>query len=164
MFEGQLEVSAPVRTKRPNGTRSRITSTSASRIDSRKSQCTREKYPEAKPRIISDNGPQFIARFQGVHSHLGHRLQNPAATRILPSRRGGNMAPLDFGPYLCSLNSPSFMSLQLWIRPPIVLFASDHRTAGKSKRSQVVERFGVPLGRFLNQITAVPACIYGACD
>jgi len=22
----------------------------------------REKYPEAKPRIISDNGPQFIAR------------------------------------------------------------------------------------------------------
>ena len=23
---------------------------------------TKEKYPEAKPRIISDNGPQFIAR------------------------------------------------------------------------------------------------------
>jgi putative transposase len=22
----------------------------------------REKYPEAKPRVISDNGPQFIAR------------------------------------------------------------------------------------------------------
>jgi putative transposase len=22
----------------------------------------KEKYPEAKPRIISDNGPQFIAR------------------------------------------------------------------------------------------------------
>jgi len=25
-------------------------------------QAAREKYPEAKPRIISDNGPQFIAR------------------------------------------------------------------------------------------------------
>jgi len=25
-------------------------------------QRAREKYPEAKPRIISDNGPQFIAR------------------------------------------------------------------------------------------------------
>jgi putative transposase len=25
-------------------------------------QGAREKYPEAKPRIISDNGPQFIAR------------------------------------------------------------------------------------------------------
>jgi putative transposase len=25
-------------------------------------QCAKEKYPEAKPRIISDNGPQFIAR------------------------------------------------------------------------------------------------------
>jgi putative transposase len=25
-------------------------------------ECAKEKYPEAKPRIISDNGPQFIAR------------------------------------------------------------------------------------------------------
>ena len=25
-------------------------------------QRAKEKYPEAKPRIISDNGPQFIAR------------------------------------------------------------------------------------------------------
>jgi len=25
-------------------------------------QGAKEKYPEAKPRIISDNGPQFIAR------------------------------------------------------------------------------------------------------
>jgi len=43
------------------------------------------------------------------------------------------MAPLDFGPYLCPLNSPSFMSLQPWIHPPIALFAADHRTAGKSE-------------------------------
>jgi len=36
-------------------------------------QRAKEKYPEAKPRFISDNGPQFIApRLQGVHSHLGH--------------------------------------------------------------------------------------------
>jgi len=34
------------------------------------------------------------------------------STRMSPSRRGGNMAPLDFGPYLCLLNSLSFMSLQ----------------------------------------------------
>ena len=27
------------------------------------------------------------------------------------------MAPLDFGPYLCPLNSSSFMSLQAWIHP-----------------------------------------------
>jgi hypothetical protein len=36
-------------------------------------QRAKEKYPEAKPRIISDNGPQFIARdFKGFHLHLGH--------------------------------------------------------------------------------------------
>jgi len=30
----------------------------------------KEKYPEAKPRIISDNGPQFIARdFKEFISH-----------------------------------------------------------------------------------------------
>jgi putative transposase len=29
----------------------------------------KEKYPEARPRIISDNGPQFIAReFKGTRS------------------------------------------------------------------------------------------------
>ena len=33
----------------------------------------KEKYPEAKPRIISDNGPQFIARdFKEFIRHLGH--------------------------------------------------------------------------------------------
>ncbi len=33
----------------------------------------KEKYPEAKPRIISDNGPQFIARdFKRVYSDLRH--------------------------------------------------------------------------------------------
>jgi hypothetical protein len=32
---------------------------------------------------------------------------------------------------LCPLNSPSFMTLQPWIHPPIVLLAADHRTAGK---------------------------------
>jgi hypothetical protein len=37
------------------------------------------------------------------------------------------------------------MSLQPWIHPPIVLLAADHRTERKSRRSQVVERFGVPL-------------------
>jgi hypothetical protein len=56
------------------------------------------------------------------------------------------MASLDFGPYLCPLNSPSFISLQPWIHPPIALLAADDRTAGTSTRSQVVERFGVPDG------------------
>jgi hypothetical protein len=60
------------------------------------------------------------------------------------------MAPLVFGPDLRPLNSPSSISLQPWIHPPIVLLAADHRTAGKSKRSQVVERFGVADGRILN--------------
>jgi hypothetical protein len=33
----------------------------------------KELHPEARPRTISDNGPQFIAkRLQGVHSDLGH--------------------------------------------------------------------------------------------
>jgi transposase InsO family protein len=41
-------------------------------------QRAKEKYLEAKPRIISDNGPQFIARdFKGVHSHLGHDARRP---------------------------------------------------------------------------------------
>src|SRR5215470_4650859 len=36
-------------------------------------QRAKETYPEAKPRIISDNGPQFIARdFKEFISHLGH--------------------------------------------------------------------------------------------
>jgi len=39
-----------------------------------------------------------------------------------------------------------FYVLQARIHPPIALFAADHRTAGKSKRSQVVEEFGVPDG------------------
>jgi hypothetical protein len=56
------------------------------------------------------------------------------------------MAPLVFGPYLCPLNSASSMSLQPWIHAPIVLLAADHRTAGKSKSSQVVESVGVPDG------------------
>ena len=32
----------------------------------------REKFPQARPRVISDNGPQFVAKdFQGVHPHCG---------------------------------------------------------------------------------------------
>jgi hypothetical protein len=74
-----------------------------------------------------------------------------------PSRWGGNMAPLDFGPYLCPLNSASFMSLQPWIHPPIALFAADHRTAGRSMRSQVVERFGVPTADHFEHLAAIIA-------
>lgn len=76
------------------------------------------------------------------------------------------MAPLDFGPYLFPLNSSSFMSLQPWIHPPIALFAADHRTAGKSKRSQAVERFGVPDGTSfvrLPQLVKNRARLYAAC-
>src|SRR5690349_10329067 len=33
----------------------------------------KEFHPAARPRIISDNGPQFIGkRLQGIHSGLGH--------------------------------------------------------------------------------------------
>jgi hypothetical protein len=46
------------------------------------------------------------------------------------------MAPLDFGPYLCPLNSPSFLSLQPWIHTPIALWRlmtvpREHRSARK---------------------------------
>lgn len=35
-------------------------------------QRAREQYPDARPRIISDNGPQFIAKdFQGIHPRGG---------------------------------------------------------------------------------------------
>src|SRR5437870_1887754 len=37
-------------------------------------QRAREKYPEAKPRIISDNGPQFIARDFKEFIRCGHHL------------------------------------------------------------------------------------------
>ena len=30
--------------------------------DGGRSEAAKEKYPDAKPRIISDNGPQFIAK------------------------------------------------------------------------------------------------------
>jgi transposase InsO family protein len=47
-------------------------------------QRAKELHPEAKPRIISDNGPQFIAKdLQGVHSDLGHALRQKVAYRTL---------------------------------------------------------------------------------
>jgi len=47
-------------------------------------QCAKEQYPGVKPRIISDNGPQFIAKdFKEVHSHLGHDARQDFA--ILPA-------------------------------------------------------------------------------
>ena len=47
-------------------------------------QRAKEKYPEAKPRIISDNGPQFIARdFKEFISHLGDDAR--AHLAVLPA-------------------------------------------------------------------------------
>ena len=44
-------------------------------------QRAREKYPEAHPRIISDNGPQFIAGgVQELHPALRH---DPCTNRTL---------------------------------------------------------------------------------
>ena len=58
-------------------------------------QRTQEKYTEAKPRIISDNGPQFIARdFQGVHSHLGHDAHPNLALLSPIERKAGALAQI----------------------------------------------------------------------
>jgi transposase InsO family protein len=44
----------------------------------------KEKYPEARPRIISDNGPQFIAKdFKEFHSDIGYDARPNLA--VLPA-------------------------------------------------------------------------------
>ena len=44
----------------------------------------KERYPGVRPRVISDNGPQFIARdLKGVHSSLGHDARQDFT--VLPS-------------------------------------------------------------------------------
>ncbi len=58
-------------------------------------QRAREKYPEAKPRIISDNGPQFIAQgFQGVHPHRGHDARANLALLSAIQRKAGTLAQI----------------------------------------------------------------------
>ena len=52
----------------------------------------KEKHPEAKPRTISDNGPQFIARDQGVFSHLGHDACPNLALLSAVEREAGALA------------------------------------------------------------------------
>jgi transposase InsO family protein len=47
-------------------------------------QGAKERYPQARPQIISDNGPQFIAEgLQGVHSNLGNDARPHLA--VLPT-------------------------------------------------------------------------------
>ena len=57
-------------------------------------QRAREKYPEAKPRIISDNGPQFIARTSRSSSAL--RDDACAHIALLPAieRQAGTLAQI----------------------------------------------------------------------
>jgi transposase InsO family protein len=53
----------------------------------------KEKCPETKPRIISDNGPQFIARdFKGVHSHLRHDARPNLTLLSAVERKAGALA------------------------------------------------------------------------
>jgi len=58
-------------------------------------QAAKEKYPEARPRIISDNGPQFIAKdFKGVHSDLGHDARPHLAVLPLIEREDRALAQI----------------------------------------------------------------------
>ena len=53
---------------------------------SRSLEAAKEKYPQAQPRIISDNGPQFIGT-QGIHSHLGHDARENRLTSAIQRKR-----------------------------------------------------------------------------
>jgi transposase InsO family protein len=58
-------------------------------------QGAKEKYPEARPRIISDNGPQFIAKdFQGIHSDLGHDARPHLAVLSAIERKDRTLAQI----------------------------------------------------------------------
>lgn len=53
----------------------------------------KEKYPEAKPRIISDNGPQFIARdFKEFIRISGHEIRPHFASLPAVERKAGTLA------------------------------------------------------------------------
>ena len=45
-------------------------------------QKAKEKYPEAKPRVISDNGPQFVARDFKQFGPAGPRRRHPVISGI----------------------------------------------------------------------------------
>lgn len=56
----------------------------------------KEKYPEAKPRIISDNGPQFIAKdFKELIriSGMMHLRTSPFCPQSCPARQAGQRVP-----------------------------------------------------------------------
>jgi putative transposase len=57
-------------------------------------QCGKEKYPQARPRIISDNGPVYRAGLQGIHSHLGHDPCAHIAVLSPVERKTGKMEPI----------------------------------------------------------------------
>jgi putative transposase len=61
----------------------------------------KEKYPEANPKIISDEGPVRLPGLQGVHSHLP---DDPRAhLSVLPAVRP--LAPADLGGCGCLIQS-----------------------------------------------------------
>ncbi len=58
-------------------------------------QRVKELHPEARPRIISDNGPQFIAQgLQGVHSALGHDARQTLALLSSIERKDRTLAQI----------------------------------------------------------------------
>ena len=55
----------------------------------------KEKYPEAKPRIISDNGPQFIARdFKEFISDLRYDPRANVSVSSAVKRKIGTLAQI----------------------------------------------------------------------
>src|SRR5262249_46974897 len=53
----------------------------------------KELHPEARPRIISDNGPQFIAKdFKEFHSDVGHDTRQNFAVLSAIERQNRTLA------------------------------------------------------------------------
>ena len=81
-------------------------------------QRAREKYPEAKPRMISDNGPQFMARdFKEFIRISGMTLSSPSdvvsSTTALRTT-GRHAAPLDPHFYVAHPNSIATFLSSWW--------------------------------------------------
>ena len=58
-------------------------------------QAAKEKYPDARPRLISDNGPQFLRQgLQGIHPYLGDDARENVALLSTVERQVGALAQI----------------------------------------------------------------------
>jgi len=99
----------------------------------------KEQYPEAKPRIISDNGPQFIARdFKEFIRISWPILSGPAtysplelvlvgkmvpwSTSVTATLASGTTAPVP------SLTTPTMLPMSFWAQPADVAAKTSNAT------------------------------------